>query len=128
MENLEFDLSTLKDVLRKVYLKAVNSYHDLSESVIDEVLHELIEEKKQKLEWQAVLNQKKSQDDCIKKAALCPVSLHDVSWSSTTLFDFNRQSDYGALNYSPMPNLYDYNITGNSTNSNVTVVSTLNVN
>lgn len=127
MENLEFDLPTLKEILRKVYLKAVNSYHDLSECVIDEVLNELFEEKKQKLEWQSVLNQKKSEQDCIKKAMLCPVSLHDVSFSSTTLFDFNRQIDYGSLNYSPMPNLYDYNITYNSTNSNITVVSTLNV-
>lgn len=128
MEKFEFDLATLKNIMTKVYLKAVNSYHDLSDSIVDEVISDFIEDKKKKLSWDTVLSQKKEDLDCIKKAFLCPVSRHDLSWTSTTAYDFSRQSDSESINYSPLPSFYDYNILSNSTNSNITVVSTLNVN
>lgn len=122
MGKLEFDVADLRELLVSVYLKAVNSYHDLSELVAEQAISEFIESKKKACTVSLMVGDKNDFSNWKTETSLCPPRQADTSWNTISLHDqfVNTNYSYG----DSLPHFGSYNNYSLATTNTITVVST----
>lgn len=99
MTTIEIHIDELKSILASVYSRAVNSYFDLSDLVVEEIVDQILETKAKEKISKISLNDKPS------FASAQPITLAPVN-TSTTLYSPNTNFDTLSL---ALPNSSNYN-------------------